>query len=190
MDFCLRERLAITPQIKEVEVSKQTRGIIEKELDRLAEEKRKNTPKVIDLDLSKLSDIRRSAEITRDRLMTEEDMAESENAFENAAVNSPVNVAKKFYEKASKAAEKLPEKSPENGDSFGLTENEKELLGVLLSGGDPLKFASEKSLMLSVICEAINEKLFDEIGDTVIDFEGEKPCILEDYIDDVKGIIL
>ncbi|MDE7294068.1 MAG: TerB N-terminal domain-containing protein [Oscillospiraceae bacterium] len=197
VDFCLRERLAITPQIKEVEVSKQTRGIIEKELDRLAEEKRKNTPKVIDLDLSKLSDIRRSAEITRDRLMTEEDMAESENAFENAVANSLENITGEDSERAAAAASakenfsgNFPKKSPESSDSFGLTATEKELLGVLLSGGDPLKFASEKALMLSVICEAINEKLFDEIGDTVIDFEGEKPCITPDYIDDVKGTIL
>ncbi len=192
VDYCLRERLAITPQIKEVEVSKQTKGIIEKELDRLAEEKRKNTPAVIDLDLSKLSDIRRSSEITRDRLMTEEDMAESESAFDNAAfynaaVNSPENVTAEVSEKA---AEKLTGKSPEKADGFGLTQTEKELLDVLISGGDPVKFASEKSLMLSVICEAINEKLFDEIGDTVIDFEGEKPCMIPDYIDDVKGTVL
>ena len=43
--------------------------------------------------------------------------------------------------------------------------------------------------MLSVIVDCVNEKLFDLFGDTVIDFNGDVPELIEDYIEELKGII-
>ena len=40
--------------------------------------------------------------------------------------------------------------------------------------------------MPSLAADGINEALFDIIGDTVIEFEGDVPRIVEDYADDVR----
>lgn len=44
-------------------------------------------------------------------------------------------------------------------------------------------------LMLTVVIESINEKLFDDIGDTAIEFYGDDPIVVEDYRDQLKGIM-
>ncbi len=43
--------------------------------------------------------------------------------------------------------------------------------------------------MISVLADAVNEKLFDLFGDTVIVFDGDKPTLLPEYIDQLKGIV-
>ena len=44
-------------------------------------------------------------------------------------------------------------------------------------------------MLLSVVADSVNEKLFDLIGDTAIIFDGDNPELIEDYIDELKGII-
>ena len=82
---------------------------------------------------------------------------------------------------------KISEKKEEN--PYGLDEYEFLFLYSLLyevSFGDKLLKAGK---MVSVVAESVNEKLFDFFSDTVIDFDGEKPYIIEDYIDELKGNI-
>ena len=43
--------------------------------------------------------------------------------------------------------------------------------------------------MLSVLVDAINEALYEQLSDTAIEFEGDVPKIIEDYIDDLKAIV-
>lgn len=66
---------------------------------------------------------------------------------------------------------------------------ETELLRLLLAGESYAEFLRESGGMLSVLIDAINEKYFDEFGDTVIDFDGETPYVIEDYAEDLKGLI-
>ena len=47
---------------------------------------------------------------------------------------------------------------------------------------------TKKGTMLTVLVDSINEKLFDLIGDTVIEF-GDKPIIIEDYLEELKKIV-
>ncbi len=42
--------------------------------------------------------------------------------------------------------------------------------------------------MASVVAEAANERLFDVFADTVIEFDGDTPVIVSDYVDDLKGL--
>ena len=37
--------------------------------------------------------------------------------------------------------------------------------------------------------DAINEALYDALGDTAIEFGADGPRIIEDYEDDVRGLI-
>ena len=43
--------------------------------------------------------------------------------------------------------------------------------------------------MLSVLVDTINERLFDLFGDTVIIDDGGELALIEDYKDELKGII-
>ena len=43
--------------------------------------------------------------------------------------------------------------------------------------------------MLSIVISKINEAFYDEIGDVIIEFDGDNPILIEDYIGDVKEII-
>ena len=59
----------------------------------------------------------------------------------------------------------------------------------LLYGRDYKKAASEHGKMVSILADSINEKLFDSFGDTVIEFSGDTPVIIEDYSDELKTMI-
>ena len=39
---------------------------------------------------------------------------------------------------------------------------------------------------VSMLVDRINERMMDEIGDTVIEFDGDRPVIIEDYEDDLR----
>ncbi|WP_026505762.1 tellurite resistance TerB C-terminal domain-containing protein, partial [Butyrivibrio sp. NC3005] len=62
-------------------------------------------------------------------------------------------------------------------------------LKLLLEGTDVKKYALENHLMLSIVISKINEAFYDEIGDVIIEFDGDNPILIEDYIGDVKEII-
>ena len=89
-----------------------------------------------------------------------------------------------------------PEQEPEPpaeqelpADMAGLTAVEYEFLRALLGGTDYRPLLREAGAMASVTVDAINEKLFDRFGDTVLLFDGEAPELIEDYIEELKGII-
>lgn len=70
-----------------------------------------------------------------------------------------------------------------------LSDAEYGFLGCLLDGGDWGTFARERSLLPSVLVDSINEKLFDRFGDTVIGYDAEKPEVIEDYREELRGMI-
>ena len=57
----------------------------------------------------------------------------------------------------------------------------------LLYGRD-WHWAEAGGRMVSLLVDAVNEKLYDEIGDAVLT-EGDGPELVPDYIDDLKGFI-
>ena len=64
----------------------------------------------------------------------------------------------------------------------------KEIMLSLLKGENPETVARKSGIMLSVAVEEINETLFDDFGDTVIEFDGDTPRIIEDYENELKGM--
>lgn len=143
-------------------------AIIENEIGGLIADKKKNAAPKIEIDISKLAGIRRSADVTRDKLMTEEEAENFEEAAEitETGNDTPNNEAVSF------------------GNDTPLDDNEYAFVHYLLYGGS---FGGK--IMPSVLADSINEKLFDMFGDIVIIFEGDAPEIIGDYIDELKGII-
>ena len=125
-------------------------------------------PKIV-IDFSKLDAIRSDAAITRDQLLTEEETAED---LAPCAPEPP-------------AAEETPP-APFTCD-LPIDAAEAAFLRCLLDGGDWKAAAAKTNLMPSVLADRINETLFDYFADTVIVFDGDRPMIPDDYIEELRG---
>ena len=61
---------------------------------------------------------------------------------------------------------------------------------ILLLNNEPFsELLKENNTTIGLLCDEINELLFDECNDTVIIFEDDKPIIPEDYEDFLKGYL-
>ena len=136
--------------------------IIQEEARNLLAEKKAAEEKKITIDYSRLARIRDDAAVTRDRLMVEEEAEE-----EALPVQTP-------------APAEEPEDTP-------LTKDEYRLLQSLLYGRD-YGWVRSSGLMLSVLVDGINDKLYDTFSDSVL-LGDDPPELIEDYIADLKEMI-
>ncbi len=144
-------------------------AIVKKETDAYFEEQRRAAAKKIEIDYTLLGGIRASADKTRDLLVTEDEIEPEE-------VPEPLVYAAE--EKDGGGTE----------PAVALTDAEKEILRLILAGGDAAGYARAAGLPLSVAVDSINEKLFDEFFDTAIEFDGDAPVPVADYEDELRGI--
>ncbi|MCT3342992.1 hypothetical protein EFP49_09410 [Lactobacillus johnsonii] len=131
------------------------------------EEQKLKQPK-IEFNLSQLSTIRADAAGTRDSLLTEEELQaeqEEREQIEETVVN-------------------------DEQEDYGLSSEEMATIILLLKGKDLNKYLKEHHLMAAVIIDNINEKLFDEFGDNVIEFINDIPTVIEDYQEDLEDMFL
>lgn len=63
----------------------------------------------------------------------------------------------------------------------------KRVLRLLLDGGNAEKEAAAAGIPISMVCDEINEMFYDEFCDIVIDFDGDKPFIISDYAEELRG---
>ncbi|OYS06102.1 TerB N-terminal domain-containing protein [Lactobacillus johnsonii] len=131
-------------------------------------EKQKLKQPKIEFNLSQLSTIREDAAGTRDSLLTEEELQAEEEE-----------------------KEQLEEAIVDNEqEDYGLSSEEMSTIILLLKGKDLNKYLKEHHLMAAVIIDNINEKLFDEFGDNVIEFINDIPTVIEDYQEDLEDMFL
>ena len=71
----------------------------------------------------------------------------------------------------------------------GLTASELAFLQALLAGDVAGAKAAVGVGMASLMVDAVNEKLYDEIGDAAIEFDGDTPQLVEDYRPDVEELL-
>lgn len=136
--------------------------IIQEESRNLLTEKKAAEEKKITIDYSRLARIRSDAAVTRDRLMVEEEAEEE----------------------APPAQTPAPAEEPEDTP---LTRDEYRLLQSLLYGRD-YGWVRSSGLMLSVLVDGINDKLYDTFSDSVL-LGDDPPELIEDYIADLKEMI-
>ena len=85
-----------------------------------------------------------------------------------------------------------PEEDPaerEEVPDLPLDEEQIRLLRTLLEGGPVREMIAAKHGMPSVIADAVNEALFDTIGDSVVECDGDEITLIEDYRDDIIRIL-
>lgn len=76
-------------------------------------------------------------------------------------------------------------------NAAGLTEDEIAYLRCLVEDAPATKriaVLQRAGVMESLMVDAVNEKLYDMLGDIAVEDAGEGPTIIEDYAEDVKGI--
>lgn len=126
----------------------------------------------IKIDFSDLDQIRANASKTRDSLLTDE-----EKQLEQA--------------EAQEEVEKQADETVKVDNDYGLDENEMFFLTALLMQQPWQTYLKQHHLMASILMDNINEKLFDEFGDVVLENnEQDQPQVITDYVDDLKDMFL
>lgn len=166
IDSVMRECYGYGHPIKRKMDTKWLLKLIEEETRGLLAEKKAAQDKKVTIRYSQLSQIRRDAAITQDKLIVEEE-AMAEESPEVPVPQPP-------------APESGPEETP-------LSREEYRLLQCLLYGRD-LGWVQSSGLMLSVLADSINEKLFETFADSVLTLENQ-PELVEDYIEDLKEMV-
>lgn len=187
VDTRMREHVGYPHPLKPRNLPKYQGKIVDTEIEALyalreAEEKAR-----VRIDWSSLGGIRSAAERTREALLTDEERGEEPGDVQGeAATVAPVPVATPVFV-PEPAVDAVPsddtttEPAPQP-DVLGLTDEQLNLLRALLDG-EPVP----NDGFVSLTVDAINDAFLDVIGDTVIDFDGEVPCLVEDYVEDVRA---
>lgn len=129
-------------------------------------------PKIV-IDLSNLERIRQDASITRDSLLTEEDVDVPENVGEDPPIPS-----------ADPTDTNEPKPTDDGGFAM-LDALHSRILLALLRGDSIAAILKDGHLMPSVVADTINENLFDDIGDNVLECDGDTITLVEDYRDEI-----
>ena len=175
-DAVLREKLNFKGKLKCGELPEGDEAVIRQAIEEyFAEQAKKNAP-VITLNEAELEEIRAAAAHTTDMLTLPEDET------------APAEILA--------APQTLPEAQDEDDDDedaelpdLPLSAPAMALLICLVTGESyqPLIDAGQ---MLSVLADEINENLYDDIGDTVIEMEDDDtPVLVEDYIGQLKTLL-
>ena len=152
------------------------------EADRRAEEEAAR-PK-IRLDLSGLEQIRQDALQTQESLLTEEERRESEAAGaetlrEREAAPTPP---------AAPAEEDRAGEEPSPAARL-LDPLQEEVLRLVLQGESPAALLQERQLRPSLFADAVNEALYDEIGDVVLYCENDRLSPVEEYREELWQLL-
>ena len=134
-------------------------------------EKEAARPK-IQIDLSRLPGIRQDAWRTRDSLLTEEELDEV-----------PVEV-RETVEVLEPESVETPE-----GPIAGLDALHSRILRDLLAGKPVENMIKNHHLMPSVITDTVNEALMDEIGDSILEWDGHTISVVEEYREEVLQLL-
>lgn len=145
-----------------------------------------HTPTRVEIDLSKLASIRSAAEVTREALLVDEEREDVPAPAPATAPSAELSTSVEPPAPAPAPAKEAPApKEAEKNVPLGLSPDELALLEGLLSGSAP--HAASPDLLV----DSINEKLFDLVGDTVLEFSDTgAPTLIEDYAEDVREALL
>lgn len=201
LDGLLREELGFPQPLQQPLSYKWLTRLVHQAVEEDRKEQKEAEKRKVVFHLDQLDRIRQDAAVTRDRLMTEEERREEalpalgEKTEATAAEKKPEPpdlppaqgpIHRESEAPAAPPAQPVPE-AAQSDRPWGLTEDEYRYLHDLLYGEDT-SWTGAKGLMPSILTDSINEKCYEEFGDTVLE-AGDPPSVIEDYADDLKGTI-
>lgn len=151
---------------------------MEKAIQEQQQEDKEATRPKITLDISHLEQIRRDAQVTRDSLLTDEETDAAVESLEVQKANAPVWVGDD--QPSSEAVEDTHQ---------ALDPTHQQILLALLRRESVALALKTDHLMPSMVADTINRAFLDEIGDNVLECDGDTITLVEDYRDDLLEIL-
>lgn len=178
IDRATRIAFQIGRSLKAKEVPPAIKTAIKQGLADYQKQQKEARLKKVPIHLNDLDQIRDDAAETQEQLLTSEEV-------DDKPVEEPAEPVMKEPAPVEEVAE------PDgDGDLPDLSEAEWFFLGALVSHQPYQDYLKKHFLMASLVADSVNDKLMDEIGDTVIEFnEDDQPQIIEDYLADVKRLL-
>ncbi|WP_315003927.1 TerB N-terminal domain-containing protein [uncultured Selenomonas sp.] len=185
VDTQLREHYGLT-EIRLPQLLKWQWKIIGEETAEFFAAQREIEARRVHLDFSQLDRIRADAAVTEERLIVDEEDALLPVVGEDISPPMPEqSLPPPAVQSAATYTNPQRQDTPSSSSAdHGLTGVEKRLLCALLTGG-ALDWVRAEGQILSVLVDGINEKLYEDFSDTVI--EGEPPAVVEDYWEELAG---
>lgn len=183
VDRQLRAAIDFPAQLKDHAEPKYLVKMIDAEVADYLAYKEAHRPVVVDIDFSKLAQIRAAASVTQEALLVDEEREDAPQAegLGTSVLVEPPAIAEP--EPATSPATSDDDQQDARKDAFNLTEDERALVKALLEGEQAPCAKTSADLLV----DAVNEKLFDLVGDTVVEFGADgAPKLIEDYADDVR----
>ena len=149
-----------------------------------------NERNLINIDFSALKKIRNDAEITKTSLLVDEDCIHSQvintDIVEKADIQNTIEKNSIKYNDGNQSkSENLDfDKPPEISDNINL-----KILKFIIAGKDYKSLIKSNNLFTSIITDNINETFFEDIGDNILECEGDEIYLVEDYREDILNII-
>ncbi len=180
LDAALRAHYGIA-EIQPPKLKQWQAKIIREEIDAFVAEQRAAEARRVHLDFSQLARIRADADVTQERLVVEEEELSMPllSPSQGKAAALP-----EILPPAAEAVAAPPEMLSAADGVAELTASELHLLRALLTDGD-FAWVRAEGLMLSVLVDELNEKLYEDFADTVI--EGDPPTVVPDYLDELTA---
>jgi len=164
------------------------------EADRKAKEEAAR-PKV-EIDFSGLDRIRQDSAITRDSLLVEEPGEGKAVIIPSDGSAAPVMREKKMENDSApdvRGNEKESGSSHPAQESSGRQEEQipaaERILRALLNGDAVEEMVRMHYLMPSIAADEINEACYEMIGDNVVDCDGDRLFLIDDYIEELKALL-
>ena len=182
LDAAMREYTGFPHPLKPGNMPKVFTATVKKEIAAYYAEKAAAEKRRVKIDFSALDAIRAAADETCEKLMTD---AERNPAPETAELPIPPAAAAQ-----SSAPAEPPARETAEHDALSLDADETAFVRALLAGEDPAPDLRKKGLLVSVVAERVNEKLYDTFMDAVIEFDGDAPAVSAYYLDELKELLL
>lgn len=207
IDQRLRLALSYEHPLAEGATPKYLAKIIDEQIAARLEWERQREARRVRIDLGQLDQIRAAASVTREALLVDEEREDAPAPSASVPGSGPASestaqaghLAEPAETRGPAPAKPLspvqPGKGTPAGDApdpdaqqgpYGLTGAELAILRSLLEGAQP----DFGTVSPDMAVDSINEKLFDLLEDTAIEFDSDGPQIVEDYLQDLRGALL
>ena len=191
-DRLLREHMGDLPPLKPRRAPKYVFKIVDEEVEACLERREAVKAAQVHIDRSKLGGIRVAAGRTREALLVDEEREEL--APDTRPQPAPTNVVAAGKGQSSPSPD--PGLAPEPSDgvsrpgAVALTAVQRQILHGLLDGNLDVHALEQMGTMVSLETDMINERFLDLVGDTVIETDEDAPHLVEDYVEDVREVLL
>lgn len=201
VDQELRRQLDYPYPLKDRPVPKYLDKIVRDAVARRLEERAEAERRKITIDLSKLGGIRAAAALTQEALLTDDERAELDAPPDATQATRPPAAEPEDRTATQTSLPLTPQEEPapvaapvatpalDDPTPAGLSALEARVLSGLLEGTPIDQLLGPADPFVSVVVDTINERLFDLVGDAVIEFVDDEPRIIEDYLEDIREVL-